>query len=396
MGGFIDSMRDAVVAALIDAFKKLSLATRISAAIILLLIGGGYYYKDLVSKYLGLMLYVPRVVLADVQYGREFKRIPFTQDVREILKETQRRLNLKAADDISKISDGTFTPWSASQTVVSLQGSEEFIKDKDILVNFIYSGRIDGCECWSELPKQNIVFRSPLISGWVLYAFADLKVKASQEAVKKLLAEQQGEGWWPIFPANADKQYASTYATAWAILGLFRQHENGYIDPSQVDAVKKALEHGAAWLSARRHTARWRNYPYLIDNSEESDSISGLVLHALDRISGQENLKHFNTAWLDKLPNHVVTAGDVEHSYITVPVPSTVTIDHFEQLKMPWMVVATLDAFSSGNWWQRAKALKWLEDTLSDESVLSSDALGDWWRAEVLYSLNYAMRFLEK
>jgi S-adenosylmethionine/arginine decarboxylase-like enzyme len=66
--------------------------------------------------------------------------------------------------------------------------------------------------------------------------------------------------------------------------------------------------------------------------------------------------------------------------------------DHFEQITMPWLIVATVDAFTSGDTFERAKALKWLERTLDDDSISASDVHNNWWRAEILYSLNYSIK----
>ena len=148
------------------------------------------------------------------------------------------------------------------------------------------------------------------------------------------------------------------------------------------------------WPQYREH-ARWKNYPNLNHGAKESESISGLVLHALNLALGEE-VRTINSNWLETLPDRIVQANDGESYYIEVPTKSGMAVDHFVQLKMPWLVVATVDAFPDGNVSERAKALKWLEDTLSTSSVAEADKENNWWRAEVLYALNYVARHAPK
>lgn len=174
------------------------------------------------------------------------------------------------------------------------------------------------------------------------------------------------------------------------MLGIFRQKQKGYLTVDQSAAVDRALRRGVAWLVSVRDHARWKSYPYSSYETEDSESISGLVLHTINVLG--EDAHQFNVEWIEKLPERTITIGEYERLHVEIPTPSGMAIDHFVQLKMPWMTVATVDAFPSGNVFQRAKALKWLENTLNDESVLASDKRKEWWRAEVLYSLNYAMK----
>ncbi|HXN88741.1 MAG TPA: hypothetical protein VN890_05225 [Methylocella sp.] len=328
-------------------------------------------------------LYVSRVALVNSS------NIPFSSDVVARTKSTKRRLASTVALDLSEMSNGILTAWSTAQAVVSVSGFDISIVETHKIVDFINSKQTPGCECWAETSDRLRDFHSPFISGWIFCAYAEIGIPVPEGALNTLLSEQQEAGWWSTFPVNRDRQYASTYTTAWALLGLLRQKQKGYINIEKRAAVEKALTRGAHWLLSVRDHARWKSYPYSV--SKESESISGLVLHVINQLLG-EDAKQFNVEWLEKLPGRVILAGEAEDFYIEIPTPAGMAFDHWEQLKMPGLTVATVDAYSSGNVFQRAKALRWLENILDDESVSSSDARKEWWRAEVLYSLNYAIK----
>jgi hypothetical protein len=64
----------------------------------------------------------------------------------------------------------------------------------------------------------------------------------------------------------------------------------------------------------------------------------------------------------------------------------------FTQIKLPWLLIATADAYANGSLLQRVKALSWIEQVLAQDGVTNSDTEPDnWWRAEVLYALRYVL-----
>jgi hypothetical protein len=103
-------------------------------------------------------------------------------------------------------------------------------------------------------------------------------------------------------------------------------------------------------------------------------------------------VREVNEEWLENLPPHIISVNDSEKYRIEILTSSGNAIDDFEQLEMPWTLVATVDAYPSGTLSQKAKAVRWLEANLNYKSVQSIDTRKDWWKAEVLYSLNYAMK----
>jgi hypothetical protein len=56
------------------------------------------------------------------------------------------------------------------------------------------------------------------------------------------------------------------------------------------------------------------------------------------------------------------------------------------------MLVATVDAYPQGDLLHRMHAMEWLENSLNHQSVVNADSVdAAWWRAELLYSLNYVL-----
>ena len=337
-------------------------------------------------------IYAGRVATADS------KTIPLSPEIVERIKITQQRIASTIDSELSEMSQtyrgGPLSAWSAAQDIVSVSDFDPSILDryKKTFVDFIYANVIPGCGCWAETPDRNRDFHNPFISGWIFYALSKMGVPASDDALNTLLLEQSKKGWWSTFPVNNGKEYASSYTTAWALLGLFSQKEKGYISKEKSADVEKALKRGSEWLLSVREGPRWKSYPYYTEEATESESISGLVLHVLNKILGEEAIREVNEEWIDDLPERVILASDVENYDIQIQTPSGAAFDHFKQLQMPWATVATVDAYASGTVAQRAKVIQWLEDIFNDKSVQALDARGDWWRAEVLYSLNYAMK----
>jgi hypothetical protein len=391
----LEPLLDIIVDPIIAALKKLPLIVLIIAISIISAISvAAYHYRDILISISYDVIYIPRVLT-------DSSSIPFSSDISTHMVSTQHRLLLTIDTDLDEISSGTtsniLVPWSAAQAVVAVHDFDKSKLDVQHIVKFINYGKAPMSECWAETPDRLREFCNPFIAGWILYAFAEMGIPSSKATLETLLSEQQVGGWWSTFPANNDRQYASTYTTAWVLLGVSKQKQKGYVSADQISAVDKALIRGTQWLLSARNHARWKNYPYLTaDEASQSESISGVVLHAINNVIDVEALQldkeQLNKEWLEKLPDRIVTAGETEKVYIGIPTKAGWAFDHFEQLQMPWLTVATVDAFPSGNVFQRAKALKWLENVLDDESVSSSDSRNNWWRAELLYSLNYAIK----
>jgi hypothetical protein len=225
-------------------------------------------------------------------------------------------------------------------------------------------------------------------------ALAELGVPVSQEEIDYVLSKQdQREGWWSTFSDSSQYQYASAYTTAWIIIGLAEQRRRELLGAEDTKRATSAIAQAANWLLQHRgrNNARWKPYPNLASASE-SESISGLVVHAL-HISGAVPTNEVDKEWLDNLPEKRIAASDVENNYLELKGPTRVLLDHFVQIKLPWVLIATGDAYESGDVWEKGKALRWIETNISDKGVTSADANeNNWWRAELLYALKSTLQ----
>jgi len=262
--------------------------------------------------------------------------------------------------------------------------------------SYLRSVADSACACWHETPLR----QSPphiAASGWALFALAEIGVPATEPELRFFLSEQQSGGWWSLFPSTGNDKYASTFATSWALIGLQNQLSKGLIDQSALAEVSKAIATGAAWLIARRGShARWENYPSWHEKGTESDSISGLVLHAL-HVSAPGSIGQIETDWLAALPAVPPSALEVDkNSFLWIENTRTADgreDDHSIQIKLPWMLIATVDAYNRGDYIERAKALGWIEQTIRQESLMSADTETEpWMRSEMLMAIRYLLR----
>lgn len=322
------------------------------------------------------------------------KPLPVRHSLSDTVARNRARLVQTIQSDLlpAKLDNIRGTPWSAAQAVFGLGG--EHI-DMDTVVPFIRGNGSPRCgrACWAEIPNAPDAEPCIFISGWVLAALAQLGIAATPQELDFLLSHQnRHDGWWATFLGTSDSEsLASTYSTAWAILGLAEQKRHGLIPADRVSAADQSITLGATWLAQHMSSpARWKNYPNLA-SGRESESVSGVALHALHvaNVLATDNL---DEQWLDRLPGRQVLASDGEDNYVELRTADRVYFDHFVQIKLPWLLIGTLDAFHGGNLWQQSRALHWMEGEMNDRSVATAYSVDDgWWRAELLRALNSAL-----
>jgi hypothetical protein len=321
--------------------------------------------------------------------------IPLQVGTLEKLKAVRSHLTLSVKNDVANLTGGILTPWSSAQAALALgaTGSVDHAKSAQV-VTFIREKKEIPCGCWHEIPGR--LPSDPVCvfaSGWIFAAMAEMNVPVQSDELDFLLNSQSNAGWWAMFPVHADQnEYASSYATGWNILGLQAQIERGLIENGKRDAVNDAIARGAAWLlSVRGEGSRWRSYPNAPRN-KVSESISGLVIHALHHtIPGQTG--EIERDWLSNLPTPWPKIEDTDPVYVEVfSGGHLVGIDQFIQIKLPWMLVATIDSYPIGNVFNRTTALYWLDNVLAQKGVANADVgLANWWRAEFLFSLGHML-----
>jgi hypothetical protein len=271
---------DIIVDPVIAYIKKLPKSVVMLLLFMTVSIGSlSYLYYDKIIYIFENSVYIPRVLFSKDRF------IPFSSEIIRSINSTKERLSASVSLDLENIGSGNLTPWSAAQAVVSLLDKSSI--DTRGVVEYVNSRKAPGCECWADTPDRLADFHNPFITGWIFFAFSELGYPLSDGSLDLILSEQHEDGWWPTFPANKNRQWASTYATSWALIGLYKQKQKGYINAKKETAVARALRRGASWLVAVRDHARWKNYPYLTD-SKHSESISGLVLHTINMLIGEK------------------------------------------------------------------------------------------------------------
>jgi hypothetical protein len=208
-----------------------------------------------------------------------------------------------------------------------------------------------------------------------------------------MLEQQNTDGSWSIFrnPLTEDRRdYHSTYATAWAVIGLQAELAANLIDDSTRPRVARSLKMATAWLMSQRSSrSRWKNYP-LAPSGIESESLSGLALHALH--VADRNTPALERRWLDDLPVRPSKPNEIEWSLEWFRTRDGRREDHFFGVKLPWLLIATADAYASGNLTQRIHALRWIEQALDHrnmEGALTRD--NDPSHAELLLATQYVL-----
>lgn len=370
---------DSLVSPLWSRLLASSWWVRLCAVGIAAAIAASITFWSMLQPWVELAMYVPRAA-----FGRA-GQLPLQDALRQ--RETLERLRMVVVADLH-VQKPKPSSWTAAENVWVLANFPEPAKDFD-LAAFARARAKQPCSCWTELPDRPGDPASVFISGFVLAALATQATVASSAEIGFLLREQNDQGSWPMFEGVKSYEHASAYTTAWALIGLHAQRQ--LVDQAQQQLIDEAIERGRAWLlRVGEPGARWRAYPALAGSSV-SESISGTVLHAL-HLLGTKSLTTLDDEWLQKLPR-VPEAGAVEHVYVVTQTPLGEIHDNSEQVILPWMLAATVDAYANGGLLNRAQALRWIERALSSPDVLAGERLKDsWTRAELLYGLQYSLR----
>jgi len=257
--------------------------------------------------------------------------------------------------------------WTSAQILVALREN-----DPD------YAGRIDvkliernfrsaagpECACWRRFPQGK--YPSHLgVTSWVLWTFAQYGIPAHKAELEFLLSTQDSDGGWPLFAGAEEKQFASSYGTAAAILAL---HEQSALqsDPEQKKRLTAAVRRGADWLKSRvvAGRARWVDYPAWPEAGEELLGVSGFALFALHR-AGAPGLAALDRAWLRELPVEMPDARGGEASDRLVPVGRRSYRDDTRYHGLPWAIAATMLVYPDASISGKVRAVEWLERALA-------------------------------
>ncbi len=215
-----------------------------------------------------------------------------------------------------------------------------------------------------------------IISGWIMLAKKDLGKPITDKQLEFILKNQSSEGWFPSYPYPQDSQNAITYPTSIILWGLTEQLRHNLISPNNKEKVQNAINKGVGWILKTRKKKNekflWSdcpNQPEVIQNpSAGLDGTIILMLHTAAKADLQipnltEELEAINSEWLDNLS----MMPDVPLDYkvdgrCTVYTADGDIMDRTIRFSVPWSIIATVEAFPSGSFWQKASATKWLEN----------------------------------
>ena len=220
------------------------------------------------------------------------------------------------------------------------------------------------CACWRKLPAGN--FPSHLgVTSWTLWALACYGIPAHRTEIEFLLSAQGPEGGWPLYAGADIKRFASSYATAAAILALHEQWSQEK-DPARRERIAAAVSRGASWLKSRAIAAqaRWADYPDSPEGRKDHLGLSGFVLFALHR-SGATGLAALDSEWMGQLPEDTPRLHADEASGSKVSVGSRSYPDDTLYHALPWAIVATLYAYPDASIAGKVRGSRWLERALA-------------------------------
>lgn len=281
-----------------------------------------------------------------------------------------------------------FVPWTVAQMTVAVAGLTAV--NAAAIERFILRTMDASCGCWRELADKPEHIAA---SGWVLYSLGHVNINIPEPAVDFLLANQSPDGWWPIYPAAANDRHASTYATAWALLGLdkYRARSKAGLEGSEsrTAAVTDAIQRGVRWLRRTRvaEEARWYDYPSY-HTKIRAVGLAGLVHDVLHQFSRDDEMVPVDRLWMKTLDTRVLSAEETDSSdgYI-LRKNGQIAIDGTRHIRLPWNIIATVKAFPRGSRWEKARALAWLERVLRRDILSESVMSRHWVTSELLLAL---------
>ena len=304
-------------------------------------------------------------------------------------------LKAAASGDVARPNAQDATAWSIAQSTSAVVMAGGAVDNRNDVASFVATSRRPGCFCWTELPSASDDASVYFIGGWIAHAFAGIGVPLPTVDIDLIVGAQNREGWWPMFKLAQGREGASTYTTAWLLLGLEEQRARGLVPPDRRARVDAAIGRAALWLAeVRGAQARWQSFPYLV-GSPQSESVSGLIVHALHRAQGPDT-SEIDHEWLASMPMRDIEASSLETYYTQLGGEGKeATIDHFAQVREPWIIIATVDAYPHGSALERGRALDWLNARTEPHELAKVDKVAStWWRAELLMGLAYLRRNL--
>ena len=279
--------------------------------------------------------------------------------------------------------------WEASQMIISTTG--RLAIGEDDAVNLLNARKNSECQCYYYNNRQHIA-----ASGWALLAMNKLKASPTREQIAFILDRQNPAGWWPLYyPLSVSERNASTYATAYAVLALYEYLGVGVSENGDQEKIRLAIQRGQRWLieSNIDGSASWWDVPNCPEGRKTSIGLSGLVLHVLHRTrASASDLDNLDKLWRQRLPDLLPEVSDNVES--TAVLENNIKEDA-KNLKMPWAIIATTDAYAGGTDVQKEQAVNWMSDIINNIDRTLPEVTGKPYfiKAELLISLRYLMDY---
>jgi hypothetical protein len=305
-----------------------------------------------------------RYCRASFAFGRG---VPLPGETRRAVGEKAKQLADALESRLDKNGKLLGDAWTSAQALLALRANDPDYARRiklDSIEQYFRSVAGPECACWRKLPTGR--FPDHLgVTSWVLWALAAHGVRAHKAELEFLLSTQSAEGWWPLFAGAQQERFASSYATAAAILAL---HEQSALDadPKRDERLAAAVQRGASWLkrSIVPGRARWLDYPAWPGPEGEFLGVSGFVLFALHRV-GVPDLAALDRDWMRELPVEIPAARQSDVSKKTVRVGKRPHLDDTHYYGLPWGIAATALAYPGASISGRVRAMKWLERALA-------------------------------
>lgn len=288
--------------------------------------------------------------------------------------------------------------WTSSQILTALNGKVHDLPKDSILL--LYKNQVlESCCCWSEIDNSMHDIRA---SSWVIGGL--YRIGWGQDIQcdmpRFLLSNQLKNGAWSMvgvdstFSSNESSinKFSSTYATCQALLGL-----NAIRNSTSNNSVEiqNAIDKGITWLKANQEHVRWKDYP---NNNEEavitSKSISGLALHTLNALGVAS--PEMNQMWLESLdysdldnPMTSKEQSDVYYRYLKGDQLTVMHHDATRHFVLPWLIIATVDAYPDGTLEQKARANLWFSKAIGKMDMEELTKAFPFTKAELLISFRY-------
>ena len=266
--------------------------------------------------------------------------------------------------------------WTFSNFIVALS-SAGYPLEADRLDAILNKNQTDE-GCWIEERTGCKM----IISGWVMLAKKDLGKPITDKQLEFVLKNQSPEGWFPAYPFPTDSRNAATYPTTIIIWGLIEQLRHNLINANDKEKAQTAIIKGAGWLLKTRKQAtqdyQWNGCPNDSELAQlPSSGLDGTIVYVLHLVAKSglqipdlaQDLKEIDSIWLNHLSQ--MTALPLDHKVDgrcnTVTSDGDI-MDRTIRFSIPWSIAATVEAYPNGTLWQKAVALKWLENVpISEE-----------------------------